>query len=113
MLLDSSRESVGEFQKRLLICLLIIVSFFGIVLARLFYLQVIKGKYFWFFSAEHAIKEIRIPATRGIIFDGNRIPLAENRPSFDLAIVPQDIRSKERVKESFGKIAGVDPDLFE
>ena len=109
MPLDFGQERTGEFQSRLVVCLVIIVIFFFFVFSRLFYLQVIRGNYFWVFSAEHTMKEIRTPATRGVIYDRNRIPIAENRPSFDLAVIPQHVRDLEKVKKALWEAAGIDP----
>ena len=97
---QNTQDRVGEFQQRLIICLVIVISFFGVIFVRLAYLQIVKGRDFLFFSAEHAIKEIRVPATRGIIYDRNHLPIVENRPSFDLVVVPQDIKNKEKVMMS-------------
>jgi penicillin-binding protein 2 len=111
--LDFGQERTGEFQQRLVVCLVAIVAFFFLVFARLFYLQVVRGNYFWVFSAEHTMKEIRTPATRGVIYDRNRIPIAENRPSFDLALVPQHVRDIEKVKRGLFETAGIDPAIVE
>ena len=113
MKLDSSHERRGEFENRLNLCLLVITVFFVVVFFRLFYLQIIRGRYFWAFSAEHAIKEIPIPASRGVIFDRNRIPMIESRPSLDLALIPQHVRDYEKVKKSLHDVAGIDPDLMD
>lgn len=52
-----------------------------------------------------------MPASRGVIFDRNRVPIAQNRPSFDLAIVPQEIVDIEKVKRTIQAFTGVDPEL--
>ncbi|MBI3540627.1 MAG: hypothetical protein HY073_00520 [Deltaproteobacteria bacterium] len=113
MRLDFFRESTWEFEKRLSFCLVVTIGFFVIVFFRLFYLQIIKGNYFWVFSNEHTIKEIRLPATRGVIFDRDRLSLVENRPSFDLALVPQHLRDVERVKKSLYQLINLDPIVIE
>jgi len=80
---------------------------------RLGFLQVLRGDFFWIVSSEHTIKEIRTPAIRGLILDRHRIPLASNRPSFDLAVIPQYVRDRKRVQASLQQIASIAPDLFE
>lgn len=59
------------------------------------------------------MKEIRIPASRGIIFDRNRVPIAQNRPSFDLTIVPQEIVDIDKAKKTLQTFADVEPDVVE
>jgi penicillin-binding protein 2 len=109
MPLELSTERKSHFEGRTVFCTLVILAFFTIAAARLFYLQIVRGKNFAAFSAVHTMKEVRIPASRGVIFDRNRVPIAENRPSFDLAIVPQEVVDIERTKKTLATVAGVDP----
>ncbi len=109
--LEFSKERTGEFQARLFVCLLAIIGFFLIVFVRLFYLQIAKGRQFAFFSMENTMKEIKIPASRGVIFDRNHISMVENRPSFDLILVPQQIRDIDTLKGTLEQVAGIDPSV--
>ncbi len=111
--LDFSHEKPGIYRDRIAVCYLVIIIFFFLVVARLAYLQIVRGRYFYIFSAEHTMKEIRIPATRGIIYDRNRIPIAENRPSFDLTLIPQEIREIEKVKRALDTLAGIGPEAID
>ncbi len=113
MSLDFSEKKGEVLQPRFSVCLIVILLFFGIVTLRLFYLQVVRGHYYRAFSAIHTMKEIRIPATRGVVFDRNHIPIAENRPSFDLAIIPQHIQDLEAVKKTLQKLIQIDPSLVD
>ncbi len=111
--LEISQDRAGRLGQRFLFCFAAVFLFFGLVVVRLFYLQIIKGHFYWVFSAEHTMKEIRIPASRGEIFDRNHVAIAENRPSFDLALIPQHVTDMERVKETIQKVAGIDPETIE
>lgn len=113
MELEISGERTGHYQGRFVFCYLAVFLFFSVVSARLFYLQVLKGNLFWGFSQEHTMKEIRIPASRGVIYDRNHLAIAENRPSFDLIVIPQHVDDIERVKASLQQTAGVDPSLVD
>ncbi len=113
MPLELSTERKTHFEGRYLFCYLVIFVFFFAAGARLFYLQILRGRSFMAFSAVHTMKEIRRPASRGVIFDRNRVPIAQNRPSFDLAIVPQEIVDIEKVKKTLQTFAGVDTELVE
>lgn len=113
MALEISQDRTGHLGRRFIFCFAAVVIFFFIVFIRLFYLQIVRGKYYWVFSAEHTMKEVRIPASRGVIFDRNRQPISENRPSFDLALIPQHVADIERVKETLRKVADIDPALVD
>lgn len=113
MPLELSGDRTGRFEHKFLFCFLVVFLFFALVFTRLVYLQVIRGQFFRVFSAEHTMKEIRIPAPRGVIYDRNHIPLTQNRPSFDLVIVPQHVDDIERVKDSLRRVADIDPALVD
>ncbi len=63
---------------------------FAALAARLFYLQVLRYEHFATLSQDNRIKVLPIPPTRGLIFDRNGVLLAENVPTFQLEIVPED-----------------------
>src|SRR3989338_2079763 len=112
-MLDFPQEGIREFEHRFFILGTLILLFLLIVFFRLGYLQIVRGNFFWVLSSEHTIKEIRIPATRGIFFDRHRHWLAENRPSFDLVIIPQYIKVPQRAKGSLKELANVSEKLFD
>ena len=57
---------------------------------QLWHLQVIEGEEMRSLSEHNRIRLRRVPAERGIIYDRNGVVLAENRPSFDVTLVPED-----------------------
>lgn len=71
------------------------VAFF-VLLARLYYLQVIKGEYYVRRSESNFIQERVIKHSRGKIFDANGKILVDNRLSYDLyvtfAMLPNSLR---------------------
>ncbi len=63
----------------------------------LFYVQVIRGAYFHNLSANNHIRVVPLEAQRGVIRDRNGDTLVDNRLSYDVAVVPQDIRESEEL----------------
>ena len=57
---------------------------FGVLILRLFYLQVLKGDDFALVSESNRTQTIFLGAPRGDIFDTNGVPLVTNRPSWSL-----------------------------
>lgn len=66
-----------------------------VIFVRLFYLQVVKGAYFYRISEENRIQLIPAPAPRGIIYDCRGTPLVKIRPSFDIMVVQIGLKEKE------------------
>ena len=67
--------------------LLLILS----VLARIFYLQVIMHDHFTTLSQHNRVKIVPIPPIRGRMFSRDGVLLADNRPSFSLELVPEQV----------------------
>ncbi|OQY07464.1 MAG: penicillin-binding protein 2 [Desulfobacteraceae bacterium 4572_123] len=91
------------FKQRLTGILLCVVGAFVLLGARLFYLQILEGEEFRRLSENNCIRLQSIDAPRGLIFDRNKNLLVDNRPAFDLSIVPRDARP---VEDTLKKIAG-------
>lgn len=113
MPIDFSDSKSSERSRRVSFAFALVIFFFLTVIFRLFYLQIIKGDFYRTFSSIHTMKEIKIPSGRGIIFDRNHIPIAENRPSFDLVLIPQHVKNLEAVKNALMKIANISPESID
>ncbi len=99
-----SSEYTADIEHRFKYASALIGVLFLVVLSRLYFLQVMKGDYFHFFSTENSIKEIKIPAERGMIFDRRGQILVDNRPSFNVVLVPQYVIDPERTLDSLSRL---------
>jgi penicillin-binding protein 2 len=59
-------------------------------LVKLWHLQIVQGHEMRSLSENNRIRLRWVPAERGVIFDRNGVVLADNRPSFDVVLVPED-----------------------
>lgn len=75
---------------------LLVLVCFAVIAARLTWLQVIHGEKFERYSRENRIRQIEIPAPRGMILDRNKQLIVDNRPTFDVQIVPQYFKNLQR-----------------
>jgi penicillin-binding protein 2 len=91
------------YRQRLSGPLIVILLSFAILSTRLFYLQIIEGDSYYTKSENNCIRLQRIPPERGLIFDQNGILLVDNRPSFDLEIIPQDAKPYKHVLPTLSK----------
>lgn len=81
-----------------------VVMCFGLVLARLWYLQIYNGKTLFRYSLENRLRKEVSPAPRGMIFDRNSALLVHNAPRFDAIIIPQYLKNDE---ESLTKLSSI------
>ena len=92
--MNESKKSadINWFKQRLTGAMFCIMAVFAILIARLFYLQVIEREEFSRLSENNCIRLQSIDPPRGMIFDRRGILLVENRPSFDLNIILKDAK---------------------
>jgi penicillin-binding protein 2 len=86
-LLSVSRE-VGEFRRRYRWMALGVACAFGVLFARVLYLQVFAYDTFAAIARENILKTQSLPATRGIIRDAEGRIIAQNRPAYRLFVTP-------------------------
>ena len=99
----ANREIPAGFRRRLGVALLIVGGAIVFLIARLWQLQVVEGEYHRTLSENNRVRLKRVNATRGLIFDRKGTLLVENRPSFDVVMVPEDAR---RPDEVLGRLGG-------
>ena len=83
------------------------VAFFLLLLA-LWYLQVIKGSGYRWLSTNNCIRIRENPAARGMILDRKGRILAHNRPSFEVYVVPEDLKVNPEVLIEVGRMLNMD-----
>jgi penicillin-binding protein 2 len=92
------------FNQRLTGVMVVILVTFAILLLRLFYLQIMQGSDYRRQSEINSIRLQDIDAPRGLIFDRHGTMLVDNRPSFDLFIVPKDARPIKQTLEKLSRL---------
>lgn len=73
-------------RKRVVVGAVAIVLLVCVLIARLYFLQVIQYEYHSTLSENNRVHVQPIPPTRGLIFDRNGVIIADNRPSFSLTM---------------------------
>ncbi len=107
-----SDKDPSEFRERLFVATGVVFFVFSVLLVRLWYLQVVKSHYFGELSLNNRIRVTKTPAPRGLILARDGTILAENRPGFDLAIIPEDVEDMEKTLSTLEKLVGVDRKLL-
>ncbi|MFG0408318.1 penicillin-binding protein 2 [Pseudomonas sp. NY5710] len=102
-----NRVVVGAIAVVLLVCVLI---------ARLYYLQIIQYDYHSTLSENNRVHVQPIPPTRGLIFDRNGVIVADNRPSFSLSMTRERAGNWQQVLDTIVEVLELTEDdraLFE
>ena len=78
-----------ELARRMRWVMLIMLIAFGGLVVRLWQLQVLRGDRYYHQTVENVVHERYLPSIRGRILDRNGVPLADNRPAFNLYATPR------------------------
>ncbi|WP_345950927.1 penicillin-binding protein 2 [Mucilaginibacter sp. PAMB04274] len=97
------------FERRYVITAIFITIAF-ILLARLFYIQIIDDRYFLFAKGNVLRRTIIYPA-RGPIFDRNNKILVQNVPVYDILVTPREVKPFDTLE--FCRLIGIDKAGFD
>ena len=107
---DANRQLIQQRFGRLRIPVLLIFLVFG---ARLWQLQILQGSEYTLRAERNRVRRISVVAPRGAIFDRNGVPLAENRPSFDVLLYREDMEDREATTRFIIEKLGVSSESIE
>ena len=108
MLKSSETEISTSLQKKILWLDLFVILLFFVLILRLWYLQITKGQEYRKRSEHNRIRLREIPAYRGKIMDRNGIVLVDNKPSYNLYLIPEEIDKPEDLLKKLSCIVKLD-----
>ena len=108
----NSGWAVPGLKNRFLMISLAAVGIFLLLLCRLWYLQIINTERYSELSEKNRIRYLPISAARGPIFDRDGKLLVDTRPSFDVAIMRQDMEDKDLLLERLAYYLDADPETL-
>ncbi|MCB2188314.1 MAG: penicillin-binding protein 2 [Deltaproteobacteria bacterium] len=99
-----------EVRASLKAAVVVVCLCFLVLIGRLWYLQLLQGEHFRSLSENNRIRLVDIPPSRGLIFDTKGRLLADNRPAFTLAVIPEDVDNWPRLTRRLEHLVGVTPE---
>ena len=101
-------DSLTIFQKRIWRLSLFVISLFFALLLRLWYLQITNGEQYRKRSENNRIRLKEISAYRGKILDRNGVVLADNKPSYNLYLIPEEVNDPQVLFNRLSQIIYLD-----
>ena len=101
---------------RVVVGAFVVVGLICVLLARLYYLQVVQYEYHSTLSENNRVHVRPLPPPRGLIFDRNGVVIADNRPSFSLSMTRERSKGWQQELDLVVEILGLTPEdraLFE
>jgi len=92
------------FVSRVIVAAVLMVGLISLVVGRLTQLQIFDYEYFSAQSQGNRIRVQPVPPTRGLVFDRNGIVLAENLPSYQLELTPEQVPDIDETLERLAAI---------
>ena len=86
---------------------------FLVLAFRMFQLQVLHGVEYNRLSANNCIRLQSLAPDRGLIFDRKGNLLVDNRPAYDLVMIPRDARPVEATLSRLAEVTGISPGIFD
>ncbi len=104
------QDSPAEIQKRLPLLAVFIVLFTVVLIFRLWFLQILKGDFYYEQAESNRIRPVTIRPPRGVIYDRNGRPMVENVLTFDISLVPEDAQDLDETIARLAPIVKMKPD---
>ena len=97
------------FRVRAVVVGAIAALLFLVVMGRMVWLQMINYSHYATLAEGNRLRAEPVQAPRGLIFDRNGVPLAENQPSYELDVVPEQVPDLKTTLDSLSKIVTLRP----
>ena len=101
------------FARRTFIAFIGVVLLLIILFANVFSLQVDSFEKYQTRSNSNRIKLLPVAPNRGLIYDRNGIILADNRPVYSLAVIPEDVKDLAENIQEVSSLLGISQDRQE
>jgi len=96
-----------ELERRFNALALLVVFVFTVLFGRLGYLQIIRREEYQRLADGNRIRLIPIPASRGVIYDRNGVPIVNSRPAYTVSLIPLGQGIDPQVLDRLASILGM------
>ena len=97
-----------ESKQRILVLSFVVGIVFLFLVIRLWHLQILNADDYQAMSENNRLRFVPVAASRGAILDRSGKVLVSNRPSFSLAVIPQEVKDKEALLTLLSNLLGLD-----
>jgi penicillin-binding protein 2 len=108
---DFDPISTGLFSKQVKKITLFVLLIFGVLVLRLWFLQIVNGSMYRTKSEQNRIRLWDILPLRGMILDRKGEILVDNRPYYDLYLIPEEVQDREKLFEDLNRLLDFEPEL--
>ncbi|MDZ4340489.1 MAG: penicillin-binding protein 2, partial [candidate division NC10 bacterium] len=93
-------------QRKIRRAAMVVTAAVVLLLMRFWYLQALEGRHYATLSAHNRLRLRPLEAPRGFILDRTGAVMVENRPSFNVHVIPADVPDVEEAAQAIGPLLG-------
>jgi penicillin-binding protein 2 len=109
---DSWRER-RLFEQRSIVVVVLIALLSSVLLGRLLWLQVVRYEHYSQLSQGNRVRVEPLPAARGIIYDRHGQVLADNQPTYQLELIPEEVPDLDAALAGLARIGLIDSERID
>ena len=106
--LNPNPEQIPGLRRRFSLISLFASCIFVVMLLRLWQLQILAVDHFRELSERNRIRYVAVEPPRGSVYDRNGLLLVDNRPSFTVSVLRQDIQDISPTLQNLANLLGID-----
>jgi penicillin-binding protein 2 len=106
------REDIGPLRRRAAALFLIVLSGVAIIQLRLVDLQIINGSEWRYLAENNRLRRLPLPGARGWIYDRRGKVLADNVPTWELLLFPDEAKNVDATAVFLGRLGVSDLHTF-
>ena len=106
------REDLTPYRRRTVIFFACLIAALGLLYVRLIDLQLVHGAQWRDLAENNRMRRLPVPGRRGWIYDRRGRVLAENRPSWELLLFPDEARDTDRTGVMLARLGITDVRTF-
>ena len=97
-------EDLSQLIKRSRLTLIIFSLLLFLILAFYWKIQILDHQKYWKMAEANRLRSLPLPAPRGLIYDRQRIILADNQPSFKVSLLQESIKNDSQTIERVSQL---------
>ena len=109
MSLTPAPDAPFRLRRRFIVVSAVAAGIFGILLLRLWHLQIVNDDRYRALSDRNRTRFIHIDAPRGTMYDRNGIMLVDSRPAFTVSVLRQEVADRQALFSRLAQLLRIDP----
>lgn len=113
MSLNPAPDATPGLRRRFVVISAIAAGIFGILLLRLWHLQIVNDERYRILSERNRTRFIHVDAPRGTMYDRNGLMVVDSRPAFTVSVLRQEVTDRQALFDRLSQLLGIDTHQFE